>query len=460
MRSDRGQWRTRSCLAPLAALLCLQGAAAPVLATAASDNDTGLPAGSDLDEDARVNPREVFHSEVTEGRRSYLSSLGNLAFNSPSLLGKAARRAQMSCGTCHVNGASNPRLFIPGLSSRPGTFDTTNALFDPQLDNHVLDAVTIPSLRGARLLAPYGHDGRFATLRDFVHHAIVSEFAGPEPAPQLLDAIVAYIEDIDFLSNPALEASGRLSAAADAAQRRGENLFLRPFPHDASESCASCHVPAAAFVDHRTHDVGSGGSYKTPTLVNANFAGRYFHDGRYGTYAQVVDHFDRIYELSLKAEEKRDLVAYLTAVGDGARPEYRLTGMNVLEDCSQLASVLEVAIPRHDGEVIALAVATVSDQLHGLAEHYPELPGPGAPGARERSMARVAVQALIDALLRVGTNTAAGRLDAAADEYLHYRRLAAGAAPAALAGAERWSLFAPLQRGAHPAVPGTAATVP
>ncbi|MFX5873804.1 hypothetical protein ABTE93_20155, partial [Acinetobacter baumannii] len=89
--------------------------------------------------------------------KSYLVNLGDLAFNSPSILGGKARQAEMSCGTCHVNGASNPKLFVPGGSSRPGTFDTTSLVFNAKTFNSILDPVRIPSLRGARFLAPYGH---------------------------------------------------------------------------------------------------------------------------------------------------------------------------------------------------------------------------------------------------------------------------------------------------------------
>ena len=96
------------------------------------------------------------------------------------------------------------------MSTRPGNFDTTGPLFNPKADNVVLDPVRIPSLRGARYLAPYGHDGRMASLRDFVRNVIVNEFAGPEPSPVIVDAIVAYIQDIDFLPNPSLGPGGRL----------------------------------------------------------------------------------------------------------------------------------------------------------------------------------------------------------------------------------------------------------
>src|SRR6201985_2374359 len=119
-------------------------------------------------------------------------------------MGGGARQANISCKTCHVNGAGNARLFMPKMSTRPGNFDTTGPLFNPKADNGALDAVRIPSLRGARYLAPYGADGRMASLRDFVHNVIVGEFAGPEPSPAILDAVVAYIQDLDFLPNPLL----------------------------------------------------------------------------------------------------------------------------------------------------------------------------------------------------------------------------------------------------------------
>jgi hypothetical protein len=114
-----------------------------------------LPSGTELDDQTLDRPRELFRSEAIGGRKSYLVNLGDLAFSSPSILGGVARQAGVSCNTCHVNGTGNARLYVPGLSLVPGTFDTTGALFNPKADNGVLDPVTPPSLRGARLLAPY-----------------------------------------------------------------------------------------------------------------------------------------------------------------------------------------------------------------------------------------------------------------------------------------------------------------
>src|SRR5262249_14734105 len=180
-------------------------------------DQTVLPAGSELNEDAAYVPHEILRSEYRGDRISYVVALGDLAFNSPSILGYVARRAGIRCATCPVGGANNAKLFIPGLSRSPGTFDTTGALFNPKADNHVLDPVRIPSLRGARFLAPYGHDGRMASLRDFVHNVIVGEFAGPEPSPEILDAIVAYINDIEFLPNPRLTRARKLPPNATEA---------------------------------------------------------------------------------------------------------------------------------------------------------------------------------------------------------------------------------------------------
>jgi hypothetical protein len=439
-------------LTMIALLLCV-GVWPNAHSSPVSDNRTGLPIGSELDDDAVTNPREVFHSEAARGHRSYMSNLGNLAFNTPYTLGEAAQKAHISCASCHMNGASNPKLFIPGLSTRPGNFDTTNSLFNPKTDNGVLDPVTIPSLRGARLLAPYGHDGRIGSLRDFVRNVIVNEFAGTEPSSQILDAIVAYIEDIDFLPNPSMDKTGGLTATANPSQRRGEALFRKPFPHDSSMSCAGCHIPSAAFVDHRQHDVGSGGLYKTPTLVNADFSAPYFHDGRFDNYGQVIDYFNHAYDLALSAQDRADMAAYLTAIGDGVRPEYHLTGTNVLEDINGFASVLDIAISNHDTPVVAFAVRSVNDLLQDLTEHYPDPKDhETSGGANERALARATIAALVQTLHRVDLDVAAGRYGEAAGEYLAYRKLTFATAPMALQAAERWSLFTPTLHDTHAAI--------
>jgi len=134
------------------------------------------------------------------------------------------------------------------------------------------------------------------------------------------------------------------------------------------------------------------------------------------------------------------------------RPEYHLTGTNVLSDSNDFASVLDIAISRRDAEVVALTVQSVSDQLQDLADHYPDPAGSEiAGGAHERALARATIGGLIETLHRVNLNVAAGRFAEAGSEYLDYRKQTLAAAPLALQLAERWSLFEPALHTAHQA---------
>jgi hypothetical protein len=431
-------------LVPLSLALLGSADAFPV-----DGDQTVLPAKTELNEDVLDKPREVFRSQIT-GDKSYLISLGDLAFNSRGILGGPARQANISCGTCHVNGAGNAKFFMPKMSTRPGNFDTTGPLFNPKANNFVLDPVRIPSLRGARYLFPYGQDGRMASLRDFVRNVVVNEFAGLEPLPEILDALVAYIQDIDFLPNQSLGPTGHLIGKVSESERRGEALFSRPFPHDPDLSCAGCHIPSAAFVDHQQHDVGSGGLFKTPTLRNADFNAPYFHDGRFDGFDQVVAHFDRVFDLGLSAQDQKDLVAYLTVVGDGAQPYEREGASARLKEITDFNNVLVTAIPAQDKQTVSLAIDTIGYELRELTEQYPDRKDTSVSGGeRQRMAARNALKELVLTLRRVDMAVAEGRNNDAAVDFKNYRYLMAAAVPAVLAGAEPWSLFNPSVHDSH-----------
>ena len=441
---------TRRAMVALAINLLLLSPIGKAGAFPLSGDQTVLPPGTELNEDAIYRPTEVFHSEARGGFKSYQVDLGDLAFSSPKLLGGPARRAGMSCGTCHVNGAGNARLYVPGMSTRPGNFDTTGPLFNPKAHNGVLDPVRVPSLRGARFLAPYGHDGRTTSLREFVRNVIVGEFAGDEPSPVILDALVAYIEDIDFLQNTSLDSQGRLTTQSSESERRGEAIFARPFPHDANMSCATCHVPSEGFVDHKQHNVGSGGLFKTPTLLNADFNAPYFHDARFDRLDQVVEHFDRTYELGLTPQDRSDLTAYLIAVGDGLLPVDREGVTARVKEINDFATVLDTAIPAHDVAVIDLAVDTIGRELRELTEQFPDRRDPTVTdGLRERLAARAILKDTVILFRRIGTAASAGRFDDAAAEYARYRKLSFVALPQVLSIAQQWSLFNPRVHRAH-----------
>jgi cytochrome c peroxidase len=424
-------------------------AAAALSAAPITTREGVLPPGTDLNEEPLDRPTELFYSELAGGKRSYLLNLGDLAFSSPAIFGGVARQAGISCSTCHQQGAGNPRLYVPGMSSRPGTFDASSTLFNPKADNGVLDAVTPPSLRGVKYLAPYGHDGRFPTLREFIRNAIVNEFAGPEPSPQIVDALVAYVREIAFLPNDKLGPGGHLTAKASAAAHRGEVLFSKPFPHDPSLSCAACHKPAGAFVDHTVHDVGSGGLFKTLTLINANFNAPYFHDGRYDSYNEVVSHFDRVFALGLSPQERSDLVAYLSAVGDADKPFTRYGVAGALAEIADFASVLDITLPARNVEVINLVVDGVGNEWRELGENFPSATDTTVHGglAERKAARRVALGASL-ALRQIAMAVADGNFDDAAQTYADYRKLAKEARPV-LEAAAPWSLFDPQNRERH-----------
>ncbi|MBS0417207.1 MAG: hypothetical protein JSR66_05815 [Proteobacteria bacterium] len=413
----------------------------PSLGICALPGSSLLPLGTDLGDGAFDRPREVFRSESAGGHKSYMVVLGDVAFSSPKLLGGVARQSGISCGTCHVNGASSSLFYIPGLSTRHGNFDTTSPVFNPKTDDSVLDPLTIPSLRGAHLLAPYGHDGRTSSLRDFVRNVVVNEFSGPEPSPQVLDALVAYVDDIDFVPNPRLGAGGRLVGEVSRQERHGEKLFNRPFPHDPTLSCAGCHQPAEAFVDHRQHDVGSGGLFKTPTLRNANFNAPYFHDGRFDSYEQVVDHFNRTFELGLSARDRADLTAYLKAIGGGDRGVTADDVPTRIKECTDFATALDTAIPQRDAAAAILVVDTLDREWRELTEKFPEPKDTTVTGGLEqRAKARVAAKAMVLALREVARALEEGHFDEAAAGLGRYReRLPATVA--AMEEAKSWSLF-------------------
>lgn len=432
--------------AGLIGLACL---IAPATASPIVSKDAALPVGSELHEELLNQPTEMFSAEMAGGKRSYLFNLGDMLFSSAAIFGGKARDAGMSCNSCHQQGASNPNLFVPGLSKRPGTFDTTGALFNPKADNGVFDPVTVPSLRGAKYLAPYGHDGRFGSLRDFVRNVVVNEFAGPEPSAQTVDALIAYINDISFLPNDKLTSDGRLTAKAPDAARRGETLFNKPFPRDASMSCATCHQANAAFVDRQVHDIGTGGMFKTKTLVNAKFNAPYFHDGRFDTFDEVVGYFDKHFGLGLTDAERSDLVAYLDAVGDADKPFTPNTVQAEIDELAAFVSVLDTAIPAHDTEVIVLAVESVGAEWREVGDNFPDRKDTSVDGGvAERLKARAGVRDMVLSLRRVAMAAQAGDFIEAARIYGDYKQVVATVTPY-LRAAEPWSLYNPAVHDQH-----------
>ena len=287
-----------------------------------------LPPGHDINKQI-PRPRQILNmvARGVDESETALIALGDMAFDSAYIFGEPMQSLGLSCNNCHNKSITNPNLFVPGLSARPGTFDVSNSFFAPHANNGVFDPLDVPDLRGIRFTAPYGRNGRIASLREFVRNVIVNEFNGPEPDPVVMDGIIAYMNEFDFLTNPALKKDGTLNEKAPASARRGEKIFHRRFVQMSGNSCATCHVPSSHFLDRKSHDIGTVHGYEpgsrdramdTPTLLGIKYTAPYFHDGSQPTLPAVVEWFNRTYKLNLRRQELDDLTAYVDIVGDGA----------------------------------------------------------------------------------------------------------------------------------------------
>jgi CxxC motif-containing protein (DUF1111 family) len=84
---------------------------------------------------------------------------------------------------------------------------------------------------------------------------------------------------------------------------RGKQLF-------ASAECAHCHT--AGSTDRQLHDVGTGGSFMTPTLASAGTRRALMHDGRFKNLDELLSGTPNMGRGSeLAADDRKALAAYL-----------------------------------------------------------------------------------------------------------------------------------------------------
>jgi hypothetical protein len=108
-----------------------------------------------------------------------------------------------------------------------------------------------------------------------------------------------------------------------AGYGRGQSLF------DGKARCATCHVPplftepgnnlhapSEIGVDSFQADRSPTRMYRTAPLAGlwTHTKGGFYHDGRFATLLDVVNHYDGFMKLGLSAQEKNDLVEYLKGI--------------------------------------------------------------------------------------------------------------------------------------------------
>ncbi len=107
------------------------------------------------------------------------------------------------------------------------------------------------------------------------------------------------------------------------AAQRGKAVF------EGVARCASCHVPplytepgwnmhtgAEIGIDDFQASRSPDGRYRTTPLKGlfAHANGGYYHDGRFATLADVVEHYDATLSLGLSATQKADLIEFLKSL--------------------------------------------------------------------------------------------------------------------------------------------------
>ena len=76
------------------------------------------------------------------------------------------------------------------------------------------------------------------------------------------------------------------------------------------------HTGEEIGIDNFEADRSPTGKYRTTPLggLFTRSKGGFYHDGRFATLANVVDHYDNHLVLHLTAREKQDLVEYLKSL--------------------------------------------------------------------------------------------------------------------------------------------------
>ena len=163
------------------------------------------------------------------------------------------------------------------------------------------------------------YDARLANKQQYPVSAKSGAFdtrGTPDKISAKLPALHYYQLSIPAPKPPA----GSFDAAAAA---RGKRVF------DGRASCARCHVaptftepgnnlhtPAEVGVDAFQADRSPTHMYRTAPLAGlwTHQRSGFYHDGRFATLADVVDHYNALLKLGLRDADKADLVEYLKSI--------------------------------------------------------------------------------------------------------------------------------------------------
>ncbi|MEK7407861.1 MAG: c-type cytochrome [Acidobacteriota bacterium] len=221
----------------------------------------------DLEQPAAAAFLRLSSAPMTTVRR------GEMLFNDGSI----CFQGWQSCASCH-----SPDARVDGLN-----WDLLNdGIGNPKnVKSLLLSHRTPPAMsQGVR-------ENAEEAVRAGIRHILFAQRPGHEAA-----AIDEFLKSLQPVPSPWL-VKGKPSAAA----KRGEKLFM--------DGCASCH-PVGLYTDLKAYDVGTGGRFDTPTLVEIWRTAPYLHNGSAPTLREVLtDQHGRTSRLTPRQLD--DLLAYL-----------------------------------------------------------------------------------------------------------------------------------------------------
>ncbi|WP_160153383.1 cytochrome c peroxidase [Microbulbifer sp. ALW1] len=292
--------------------------------------DSGIATPTVFSEEAHFAP-------MTSGDDAKIKALGKTLFQSTKL----SIDQTVSCQSCHV-----PQFAFADDS--PGSFGVSGQT-----------SRNSPSLMNLLFQNAFFWDGRAHSLEEQVMHPILNasemgfhndpsalitrltndsnlkaQFTGAFNGrnPNYTDLALALSRYVRGLM---VEHDGADVASLTDSERRGKEIF---FHHG---NCVACHT-YPTFTDGRLHNIDTGtlddsgaylstaresdqGSFKTPSLLNVADSAPYFHDGRFATLEEVVEHYNQggskpfaqsphLRPLGLNSSKKADLVNYLKSL--------------------------------------------------------------------------------------------------------------------------------------------------
>ena len=161
-----------------------------------------------------------------------------------------------------------------------------------------------------------------ARLNDPVKYPVAARagFGNKRSDVDMVTAKLAALQFYQLAIPPPTPPEGSFDRVAAA---RGETIFK------GKANCAQCHVPPLftepGWNTHKAEEIGiddfhasrsPDNSYRTAPLrgLFSHMKRGFYHDGRFATLLDVVNHYDGFKKLSLTEQEKKDLVEYLKSL--------------------------------------------------------------------------------------------------------------------------------------------------